>query len=50
MKYIAEKVQAGVLDLSKIPMYKLKQMASETDCRRDLDCLGCEIMYRKDDE
>lgn len=47
MKYIASKVEAGVIDLSKIPTHTLIQMAMETTSDRDRDCLGCEIMYRR---
>ena len=47
MKYLSQKVEAGVIDLSKIPTPNLIQMAIETTSERDRDLLGCEIMYRR---
>lgn len=46
MKNITDKIQAGVLNLSTVPLYRLKQWANETTNQRDKDALGCEIIYR----
>lgn len=46
MKYIKEKVEAGVLDLTEIPTTTLIQW-SLTALREDRDVLGCEIVYRE---
>ena len=50
MKYIADKVETGVLDLSKVPMSQLIQWAQESNSQRDKDILGSQIMYGENNE
>lgn len=47
MKYIAEKVEQGVLDITKVSKSVLIQWSQESDSTRDKDVLGHEIMYRR---
>lgn len=46
MRYIKEKIKAGVLDLKQIPVSTLLQWTEENESRDDLDLLYCEIFYR----
>ena len=47
MKYIKQKSEAGVLDIFKIPVYKLLEYAQEAS-REDKDYIGNHLMYDKD--
>ena len=47
MKFIAEKVNDGLLDLSKVDTATLLQWSLNTDDWRDSDVLGHELIYRK---
>ena len=50
MKYLRQKIKAGVINLKTIPMDQLIQMAMETPNDSDRDILGCEIMYRRKED
>ena len=45
MKFIKEKIEEGVLDLSKVPTFKLIEWCQDAS-REDQDALGHEIIYR----
>lgn len=47
MKYVAEKVRDGVLDLDRIDTDTLIEWAVECEDHDDLDTLGHEIIYRQ---
>ena len=46
MKYISEKVEEGLLDLSKVPTETLRDWLADCECAKDRDAIGCEILYR----
>ena len=50
MNYIAQKVDDGLLDLTKVSTATLMQWSDEATSREDMDALGHEIMYRGKNE
>lgn len=48
MKFLAQKIQAGVINLKTMSTARLVQLSSEVESHRDKDIIGCELMYRKE--
>ena len=48
MKFIKQKVQDGVLDITQISTRQLIQWSQETDSDEDRDYLGTVIMYDRE--
>lgn len=46
MKYLREKIKAGVINLSTISTEQLIQMSQEAETEDERNLIGCEIMYR----
>lgn len=46
----AQKLDDGVMSLASIPTYKLVQMSREAVCNKLRDKIGCELMYRGEDD
>jgi hypothetical protein len=46
MKYLKEKIKAGVISLENMSIENLIQLSNECESWQDRDMIGCEIMYR----
>ena len=46
MKYLADKINAGVVTLSHMSAGELIQLSSDTDCWLAKNMIACELTYR----
>ena len=47
MKNLVQKQEAGIIDVKRMSVDKLRSLIDAADNREDLDLLGCELLYRE---